>query len=138
MLVIEKYKNKIKWIFENQPTTGTAFVMINEELFNGKCENTKQIIFKLLEEYKDIKLTKFECEMLRQSLKRNFKYITRDKDDTVFVFIEKPQKDNDFWKDTNGEYAELFKDCFKFVKWADEEPCLIADILANCEVKEDE
>ena len=32
----------------------------------------------------------------------------------------------------------VFEELFKFVKWADEEPCNIDEILSNCEVIEDE
>jgi hypothetical protein len=50
--------------------------------------------------------------------------------------MEKPYKsESSFWK-TDGYYylLEMFNVLFQFVKWEDEEPKLINDILENCEV----
>ena len=50
---------------------------------------------------------------------------------------KKPEKLNSTWF-SSCDYVGMFKSTFSFVKWEDEEPCSIDEILANCEVMQDE
>lgn len=90
----------------------------------------------LLSEYKEtVKLSRLEYEILKFAINKNYEYIARDYDRQLYVFMEKPNKGESFWK-TDGYYSllEMFSVLFQFVKWEDEEPTLINDVLENCEV----
>lgn len=91
----------------------------------------------LLEEYKKpVKLSKFEYEYLKVAKENEYNFIARDKDNRLYGTSEKPKKYNITWA-SSGAYIVMFKSMFKFVKWEDEEPWNIDNILANCEVIED-
>lgn len=95
-------------------------------------------LMNLLEEYKEpIKLTKFEYEYLKFAKENGYNFITRDKDNRLYGTSEKPKKYNITWA-SNSAYIAMFKSMFKFVKWEDEEPWDIDEILSNCEVIEDD
>lgn len=107
---------------------------------NLRCEECLKVSFiDLLEEYKEpVKLSKFEYEYLKVAKKEGFNFIARDNDGCVCLYINIPTlKGTTFWG-YNGEFMIVFEELFKFVKWEDEEPWNIDNILANCEVIEDE
>ena len=95
-------------------------------------------LMNLLEEYKEpVKLTKFEYEYLKVAKKEGFNFIARDEDNRLYGTSEKPEKFNSTWF-SSCDYVGMFKSTFSFVKWEDEEPYNIDEILSNCEVVEDE
>lgn len=95
-------------------------------------------LMNLLEEYKEpVKLTKFEYEYLKVAKKEGFNFIARDKSNRLYGFEKQPTKGNATWG-SRGDYVGMFKSTFSFVKWEDEEPYNIDEILSNCEVIEDE
>lgn len=52
-------------------------------------------------------------------------YIARDSMGTLFLYKEKPIKEEESWQPTNyngGSYFELDEELFPEVKWEDEEP----------------
>ena len=95
-------------------------------------------LMNLLEEYKEpVKLTKFEYEYLKVAKKTGYNFIARDDDGRLFLHGNIPWKDELAWE-YGGKNIFVFTELFKFVKWADEEPYSIDEILANCEVIEDD
>ena len=95
-------------------------------------------LLELLEEYKKpVKLSKFEYEYLKVAKKEGFNFIARDINNRLYGFEKQPEKRNSMWVSC-GDYVGMFKSTFSFVKWEDEEPWNIDNILANCEVIEDE
>ncbi|WP_270576464.1 hypothetical protein [Thomasclavelia ramosa] len=95
-------------------------------------------LLELLEEYKKpVKLSKFEYEYLKVAKKEGFNFIARDEDNRLYGTSEKPEKFNSTWF-SSCDYVGMFKSTFSFVKWEDEEPWNIDNILANCEVMKDE
>ena len=106
---------------------------------NLRCEECLKVsLMGLLEEYKEpIKLTKFEYEYLKVAKKEGFNFIARDEDNRLYGTSEKPEKFNSTWF-SSCDYVGMFKSTFKFVKWEDEDPWNIDNILANCEVIENE
>lgn len=95
-------------------------------------------LMNLLEEYKEpVKLTKFEYEYLKVAKKEGFNFIARDKSNRLYGFEKQPTKGNAMWG-SRGDYVGMFKSIFSFAKWEDEEPWNIDNILANCEVIENE
>lgn len=102
------------------------------------CSNIK--VKWLLSEYKEpVKLTRFERDILEYALKNtDYKFITRDSDSKLYFYITKPRKYNRCWQYLAQNQRRLLSDnLFPFIKWEDEEPKTIKDILDNCEVVED-
>ena len=82
-------------------------------------------------------LTRLEYELLKHWGKR-YKYISRDKDGYLYVYKDKPSKNEDVWGTlcSHGSIEKDFYDFFKFISWADKEPMNIEELLNNCEVIE--
>lgn len=102
------------------------------------CSNIK--VKWLLSEYKEpVKLTKFERDILEYALKNtDYRFITRDEEDELYFYSAKPRKYNRYWQFlAQNQCRILSDDLFPFVKWEDEEPRAIKDILDNCEVVND-
>lgn len=64
-------------------------------------------------------------------LDKQYEYITRDNDDWLYVYSEKPSKGYSFWRIDSGKsicFDGLIYVDFPMVKWSDEEPWLIEDL----------
>ena len=93
----------------------------------------------LLEEYKEpVKLTKFEYEYLKVAKRERFNFIAKDGDGRLFLYKNKPFKSLDEWIVASKDCCRILDSLFKFVKLEDEEPWNIDNILANCEVMQDD
>lgn len=107
---------------------------------NGKPRCTKNRINWLLSEYKEpVKLTKSEYSLLRHVYKLDYKYIARDENGDISLYLDEPDKDllTEIWHGKEYEFT-LFNNLFPFIKWEDKEPTLIKEVLNNCEVIEDD
>lgn len=84
---------------------------------------------KLLWERKEKpKLTDDERAILR-NIDKDCKWIARDNDGFLSIYRNKPAKTCDLcWGSGRGTYF-CFKHLFQFIKWEDEEPYLIEDLL---------
>lgn len=84
----------------------------------------------------DIELTEAE-KIILKNVDSDYEWIARDEDGTLGVYEKKPKKVDDLW---SGSYRsfDLFEHLFQFIKWDDEKPYFIADILNNCEVIDDD
>ena len=68
--------------------------------------------------------------LLKGLLERGFKYLARDKDEELWVYSAKPLKFTMLWSGVGNRWFErLGSDYFPEVKWSDEEPTKIADLL---------
>lgn len=93
----------------------------------------------LCQEYKEpIKLSRLEYELLKYYIEHGYLYIARDNNKALFAYDTKPRKIPCQWWTTENIKGIYFDECFKFIKWEDEESTLIQDILKNCEVIENE
>lgn len=149
MLKIEKIKDEIlNFDTENCKEGLDCYLsrIVTNQNYNDNCyrigidcsECLRLSLLELLEEYKEpIKLTQFEYEYLKVAKENEYNFIARDKDNRLYGTSEKPKKYNITWA-SSGAYIVMFKSMFKFVKWEDEEPWNIDNILANCEVMKDE
>lgn len=146
----EKYKNEILEhvcpldsfaLLKGNKIVRCCEASCTECSFNGTGGCDFETKFKwLLSEYKEpIKLSRLEYEILKWAKKEGYKYIVRTSSNGVFVHANKPNKLNYCWasEDVNDEYLGMFNKFFQFVKWEDEEPTLIEEVLNNCEVIED-
>lgn len=115
-----------------------------DENFNRKAGNSE--IFDIVKVYRDYtceevlwerkkkpELTDVEKAILRNYLSKGYKWIARDKEDYIYVYITKPlTMSNTLWI---SPYAYsygcdiTFERLFKFIKWEDEEPYSIEDLL---------
>lgn len=153
MLRIEKIKEKIK-NFDTDVTADELLscwlhrITTNSSVNKHNCsglvcsECLRRSLLDLLEEYKEeykkpVKLTKFEYEYLKVAKKEGFNFIARDKSNRLYGFEKQPTKGNATWG-SRGDYVGMFKSTFSFVKWQDEKPYNIDEILSNYEVIEDE
>lgn len=103
------------------------------------CSNIK--VKWLLSEYKEpIKLSRLEHELLKFIDNEGYKYIARDNcGGVLFRYPKKPTKNiyGEWGKGGICSDLRMFNDLFQFVKWEDEEPRSIKDILESCEVVND-
>ena len=67
--------------------------------------------------------------VILENVDKKFKYIARDKNGELFIFEGKPSKCPNEWAQRYAIDFEAFRHMFKMVKWEDEEPTLIADLL---------
>lgn len=102
------------------------------EFYGGpSCTKAKiEWLYQEYQEYKAPELTNNEhmlCEVM------NYKYLARNKSGQLVAFKDKPVKGEVAWD--SQTYVILitdrrFKDCkFSFIKWEDEEPWAISDLL---------
>ena len=147
MLKIEKIKDEIK----NHDTNSDDYLecwlhQITTNLHDNKnscssftCSECLRLsLMELLEEYKEpVKLTKFEYEYLKFAKAVEYNFIARDEDGGLFLYSIEPWKGEIAWKYRDSS-IRIFTKMFNFVRWQDEEPYNIDEILSNCEVIEDE
>ena len=71
--------------------------------------------------------------VILENLYRDSNYITRDESGELWLFENRPIKKDYSWDLLNGfgENFNLYKHLFRLVKWEDEEPTLIADLLED-------
>ena len=107
---------------------------------NMECsECLKLSLMDLLEEYKEpIKLTKLEHEYLKEAIKNEYMYIACDVNGHIYFYKDKPFKSLDEWSVDSNDCCGILDSLLNFVKWEDEEPYNIDEILSNCEVTQDE
>lgn len=101
------------------------------------CSNIK--VKWLLSEYKEpVKLTGLEHGILEYLLeKRQYRFVVREKSDNIYIYKRKPKKGIGAWDSSTGMLnLNVFINLFPFIKWEDEEPTSIEDVLNNCEVVE--
>lgn len=90
----------------------------------------KKFLQWLNEEYEEKpKLTDDEKVILR-NIKPDYKYIARDKDGDIYAYQIKPSKNNETWVDGRFHInIRAFNHLFQFIKWEDEEPYSIEELL---------
>lgn len=82
----------------------------------------------------DLTITSAE-KVLLENIAKNFKYIARNRDSTLFVYGDEPEKDVgtfSMWLRRPDSYIANLADyihLFPMVKWEDEDPWLIEDLL---------
>ena len=149
MLKIEKIKEKIK-NFDTEKCGEDLNCYLSRIAANSNdnknicrvvtcSECVRLSLMNLLEEYKEpVKLTKFEYEYLKVAKRERFNFIAKDGDGRLFLYKDKPFKSLDEWNVASNDCCGILDSLLNFVKWQDEEPWNIDNILANCEVIENE
>lgn len=114
--------------FDNELKYGTYIDLCYSDRFNIMKVYKDYTLKELLWERKEkSKLTDDEKVTLR-NLPKEYEYIARDENGHLYVYKNKPIKSHECWSDyTNSEFC--FPHLFQFIKWEDEEPYLIKDLL---------
>lgn len=148
MLRIEKIKDEIL-NFDTDVTADEILscwlhrITTNSSVNKHNCsglvcsECLRRSLLDLLEEYKKpVKLSKFEHEYLKIAKENGYNFIARDKNNNLYLYSNKPWKAENDW-DYEDRTTPVFAELFKFVKWENESPMLIEELL-KCEVMQDE
>lgn len=126
-----------------------SFINLNGKSYIGGCayhndltniNNCHQLdIMKVYKDYtlkevlwerKEIELTDDEKVILK-NISRNYflKWLVRNKDGSLFAYRKKPTKSKEAWTFECTMCNFPFDNLFQFIKWEDEEPYLIEDLL---------
>lgn len=135
-----RFKDMVEWTPENPQTykssgrvyskrDGLLFSEDNKSFSRISCDGIVHINFVAIKP----ELTDFEKEYLRLAHKAGYRYIARDKDGDVFVYIREPVKiDYDTWE-CGGKSCVVSwfvsKRSLRFVKWENERPYNIKELL---------
>ena len=85
----------------------------------------------LLWERKEKKLVISEDEKaILRNVPKHYEWIARDIDGHLYIYASKPKKGLTIWLDT-GLPMVSFDHLFRFIKWEDNEPYLIEDLLGE-------
>ena len=117
-----------------------ALYCYDERLIDNDGDKTFDIVavYELNEVWKreEPTITEDEKTILR-NLPETCKWIARDRDGRLFVYRDKPSKATTAWLSTLGyTFLDSFNHLFKMVKWEDDEPWKIEDLL-KLDVKKD-
>lgn len=70
-----------------------------------------------------------------KSIDKKWKWIARDEDGKLFLFTDKPKKDNNSWQLVNFKTSytslKIFEFLFKSIQWTDDEPVEIAKVIGE-------
>lgn len=114
-----------------------SFCCICSFLKDGFCSREAKDRW-LLSEYKEpVKLSRLEHDILKYiSDNTRHMYIVRDGNGNIFLYDVKPEKSKSapWWTGRGMCHMVMFNKLFQFVKWEDEEPTSIKEVLENCEV----
>ena len=75
-------------------------------------------------------LNEDEKAILKVLLKEKYKWIARDKNGCLYVYASKPEKVITIWEGS-GLPMMPFNHLFQFIKWEDEEPYSIEELLGE-------
>ena len=73
-------------------------------------------------------LTEDEKAILR-NIPKQYKWIVRDNSGALYIYVDRPKKYSDGRTNYSLDCSNLFKHLFQFIKWEDEEPYSIEELL---------
>lgn len=126
----EKYSEFIaEAIYDCKKNDDTVCICCKQREMCNQLYNVEQIKKWFFEEWKP-KLTEDEKVILR-NLHKKYKWIARDGNGDIFIFPDKPIKYESVWDYCGRESKSLilFSYLFEFIKWSDEEPYSIEELL---------
>lgn len=108
--------------------------------FGGNKEMDIVAVYELNEVWKREEPTITEDEkVILRNLPEKYRFITRDKSGELYIYQNKPGKGEEAWQNGVGNvviYLMVFNHLFQMVKWEDNEPWKIEDLL-KLDVKKD-
>lgn len=101
-----------------------------EETTNTPCKDCELNWLKA--EHKE-KITLSEAErVILENIDKDYKWIARDKDNSLWLYGDRPIKKSACWSNEYSEIGEEFafyKHLFQFITWQDDEPYNIEELL---------
>jgi hypothetical protein len=82
---------------------------------------------------KQPQLTPAEKTVL-ENLPKEFNWVARDEDNMLSLYGSKPKKKNNQWDGEKFALLNIFNHLFQFIKWENEEPYSIKELLGRCKV----
>lgn len=130
---IEKYCDELLNLEGNINCYFTECVMKEKCDSKKNCTECRKALIKWLnEEYREpIAISADEKAILR-NLPEEFKYIARDSNSSIFIYKTKPTKKLSAWMNTvtsSTAPLNLYNHLFQFIKWEDDEPYSIEELL---------
>ena len=104
--------------------------------------SSRQESYDIMKVYKDYTLTELLWErkempqlsedekVILRNVDKTFKWIARDEDGTLSFHFVKPHKEAYFWSSLEANYVR-FPNLFQFIKWEDDEPYSIEELLGE-------
>lgn len=77
-------------------------------------------------------ITSKEYKFLKKSKTEGFNWIARDKDWKLYIYSETPRRYSTIWN-FGGATANIQEEHFTFIKWEDEKPTKIDDLIRDYE-----
>ena len=127
-------------LFDSEMKKQNTLNCFDEDLKDSGCVRGLDIVsvYELTEVWKreDPTITENEKVILRNLL-GNYEWIARDGNGVLYVYRYKPKKSEEIWANNPDDIIgnlRVFNHLFKMVKWEDDEPWRIEDLL-NLDVK---
>ena len=83
---------------------------------------------------KEYQFSEYEKTILK-IIDKKWKWIARDEDGKLFLFTDKPKKDNNGWQLVNFKTSytslNIFEFLFQSIQWTDDEPVEIAKVIGE-------
>lgn len=116
---------------DKQPRCGIAYIKNGDWLWSSDASRVivEIVAWQYIEPCKIIKLTDDERKLLEVAYNQGYRWITRDKAYCLFIFKKTPYKGVITWDNYRECGLEVFGDMFEFIKWEDEEPYSIEELL---------
>lgn len=137
---VVEYRNGALRIVKGEKLYNNARLVYNVIDYDENLKNLSGDHLDIVKVYRpiwkreDLTITSDE-KVLLKNIAKNFKYIARNRDSTLFVYGDKPEKEvgtlNMWLRRPDSYIANLavYIHLFPMVKWEDEEPWLIEDLL---------
>ena len=124
--------------FNNWNNYGQKTIYYND----GTYGNLNHIGERMVYKFKNIELTipkeyqfSEDEKTILKSIDKKWKWLARDKDGKLFLFTDKPKKDNNSWQLVNFKTSytslNIFEFLFQSVQWTDDEPVEIAKVIGE-------
>ena len=143
-MIVDKYNTVVRMTEETGIPGSTIYSMIRDGINTATVSNALKIakaldttIEELAESDKEYpKLTKYEKETLERMRDVEYSWIARNGYGYINIFFYEPSKTGDYWVNgSNSLTMDIYDKDFDFIKWTDEEPWNIKELLENCEVE---
>ena len=84
-------------------------------------------------------ITKEECLELHNRYNEGYRWIAKDKDGRLYIYSTEPMKLGIKWVNTSGTWhvRRLYKYSYLCIKWEDEKPTKILDLIQDYEKQEE-
>lgn len=126
-------------LLDEKRFSSNGLIFYDEELMVARNDGLNIVeVFRSIWKREDLTITSAE-KVLLENVEKKYRYIARNHDSTLFLFGDKPTKEKWMWVRALDSYASsfaIYSHLFPMVKWEDEEPWLIEDLL-KLPVKED-